>query len=548
MIRTPLLALAALALSGPGARAAPPDVADLFPADTLVYAELHGPAELGPQLAALFKGTLLEDDIPLVHGKKDGAKTLGELKGHHDLARLALLLSPEVLSEFRKLGGVALGLTGFNAQGRPELALAALTGDSAAAGLAARAFVTATPTLRRVGEVSAVPVFQHRAPVVQYDPIGAPKLGAEKPKEGAYEFTAAYTPGLFVVGTSRAALAPVVARFKGEAKGGLTAADGFKAAAAEYRKPGLFFYADAAAYFAKDAAAAPLRAATGGGSEPDPLAWLKLTCNPKALRAVAGGARLRADGLELTVGLKLDPAQKSPLGDFLGAAGAKADALHHARKPAALAATVGLPAKDRGAAALALLDALAKCGGELGRLPGDLVKDIDARYKSSVKDEALAKVRAVTVIVPSKQDLPKGATPLPVLVCHAEDAAAATALEAFVPRLVAEIAGDKEPAQPSSETIDGVKVYSLAGTGLPWAAATHFARKGAVLVVGLDRKLVAAAVTPDAANSVAGDKGPPLPPDAPLVGAFSLGEVLTAFEPQPAGGAGPVKPVEPPRP
>jgi hypothetical protein len=54
--------------------------------------------------------------------------------------------------------------------------------------------------------------------------------------------------------------------------------------------------------------------------------------------------------------------------------------------------------------------------------------------------------------------------------------------------------------------VDGVKVLSLAGTGLPWKAAVHYARKDAVLAWGLDRKLVAAAVTPDALGSVAGPR------------------------------------------
>ena len=34
---------------------------------------------------------------------------------------------------------------------------------------------------------------------------------------------------------------------------------------------------------------------------------------------------------------------------------------------------------------------------------------------------------------------------------------------------------------------------TLAGTGLPWKSAVHYARKESVFVVGLDRKLVGAA-------------------------------------------------------
>jgi hypothetical protein len=65
----------------PAPAAEPTDVADLFPPGTLAYAELTNPAELAPQLAALFKGTVLEDSIPFIHKRKDAATTLMELQG-----------------------------------------------------------------------------------------------------------------------------------------------------------------------------------------------------------------------------------------------------------------------------------------------------------------------------------------------------------------------------------------------------------------------------------------------------------------------------------
>ncbi len=545
MIRFHLLATGVfLALAAP-VSAAPTDVAEVFPPGTLVYAELHNPAELGPQFAAVFKGTPLEDSIPFIHGKKDGAKTLAELKAKHELAQLALLASPEVLAEFRKLGGLAVGLVSFKESGEPEIVLAVLTGDSAAAGLAARAFVTMSPTLRKVGEVSKIPVFQHRAPAIAYDPNGQPKLSDEKPKEGPWEPTFAFMPGLFVAGTSKAALATVIKRFLGEEKDSLRATDGFKAAATEYRKAGLFYYANAPEFFAKLDATAPLRR---HAIDFDPFAWLKLTANQKALKSLAGCAQFRDNGLSLTVGAKFDPAHKSPLLDAFAGPAVKVETLHHARKPATFTTTVSLPEKDRAAAVLNLLDALAKGNGELGRLPSDVVKDLDSKYKMSVKDDVVAKVRAVTMIVPTKQDLPKGATPIPMFVLHAENAATAVAIEEFVPKLIAEIAGEKEPAKPSTETVEGVKVFSLAGTGLPWKAAIHYTRKDAVLVVGLDRKLVAAAVTPDAANSVTGgDKGLSLPGTPALIGTVNIGELITSADTK-VVIEGPVRPVEPLRP
>ena len=46
----------ALLAAGPAASAAGPAVADLFPPDTLAYAELRHPAKVGPQLTAALAG------------------------------------------------------------------------------------------------------------------------------------------------------------------------------------------------------------------------------------------------------------------------------------------------------------------------------------------------------------------------------------------------------------------------------------------------------------------------------------------------------------
>lgn len=529
MIRSSLLALGLLAAFAiRPASAAPTDVADVFPSGTLAFVELHNTAELGPQLAALFKGTPLEDSLLYIHNKRNDAKTLPELHAKKYLAEFALFVSPEVLAEFRKVGGVAVALVDFSERGEPEIAVAVLTGDSAAAGLAARAFLTTSTSLRKVAEVSKVPVFQHRQPAINYDPnTGQPKLGTDKPVEGGYEATFAYTPGLFVAGTSKAAIAPVIKRFLGEEKTSLRGADDFKAAAAEYRKPGLFFYADVPALLAKIDAAGRKR---GDPIESDLLAWLRITANQKALKSIAGSVQFRDEGLSLTVSMKLDPAQKSHLADFFSGLPVKPDALQHARKPASFAATMNLPEKNRAEAVIGFLDSAAKASGELGRLPGDVVKDVEEKYKLQVRDGLLMKVRAATVVVPAKQDLPKGAKSLPMLLLHLEDVASADAWEEFLPKLVSEIAGEK-PAQPTSETVGGVKVFSLPATGLPWKSAIHFTRKDTLLVIGQDRKLVAAALTPDAAASIVGDKPLSLPRgDLAFVGGLNLGDLLGMIE------------------
>jgi hypothetical protein len=524
LTRLLLSAAALLAVAAP-AIAAPADVADLFPPTTLAYAELHAPAELGPQLAAAFKGTPLEDSIPLVEGGKAAAKSMPEVQAKRDLALLALFASPEMLAEFRKLGGVAAGVVGFGPNGEPELALAVLTGDSAA-GLAARAFITADSSFRKVAEVGKVPVFQSRPPVVNYDPSGRPVLDNSKPQaEAPLAPTYAYTPGLFVAGTSKAAIAPLLKRFAGDEKGSLRDAAGFKATAAEFRKPGLFFYLDAPQLSAKLNAAGRAR---GAAFESDLLVWLRLTANPKALTAVGGCVQFHDGGLRLSASATLDPAQKSPLADLLSGPPVRAELMHHARRPAA-AVAFNLPEKGRAAALVGFLDAVAKVGGELGRLPSDVVKDVQANHKVPLAD-LLAKAKAVTVIVPAKQELPKGAKAIPTFVLHFETAADATAFEAALPAVVGEVAGEK-PAQPSAEAVGGVKVWSLAGASLPWKSPVHYSRGGAAVALGQDRKIVAAATTADAAASVAGGPKPlAVPPgDLALLGAVGLGELVAAI-------------------
>jgi hypothetical protein len=541
-----LLSLAAVFAFGAHASAAPPvDVAELFPPTALAYAELNAPAELAPQFAALVKGTALEDGFAFVHDRKKGAKTLADLKAQEQLAALALLASPEVLAEFGKVRGAAVALLGFNENGQPDVAVAVLTGESAALGLAARALVTAAPNVRKVGEVGKVPVFQFRAPAINIDNnTGRQMLDTEKqPAEGAHELTLAYVPGLFVAGTGMAAVAQVLTRFAGEGKGTLRDAPGFKESAAEWRKPGLFFYANVPDLAAKlnDAARADPRA-----GDADWLTQFRLLAGGKAAKHLAGRAHFRDGGLAVDVSVALDPAQPSPLGALLTGGAANWDRLRHARKPALGAVAVALPPKDRGAAVAGILDALAKAGGEIGRLPSDVLKDLQEKQKVPVGDALFAKLNAVTVILPHKQELPKGATPLPVFVLHCETAEAATAWEAALPKLIGELAGEPAP-KPSSETVGSVKVYSLAAA-VPWKAPLHYARDGATLTLGLDRKLVAGALAADAVGALTGDSALSLPATARgAVGALNLGaalEVLLAPR-QPAAPNAPGAP--PPR-
>ena len=540
-----VLLLCAIATTG---RAAPPtDVAELFPAETLAYAELHDMAAVAPQIAALVKGSSLEDSIPFIHKRRDTTKDIRDIQAKHELAILGLFTSPEVLSEFKKLRGVAVGLSGFTAAGEPEVALAILTGDSAAAGVAARAFLTLDGSVRKVATIGDVPVYQFRQPSFNYDPNGRPQLQGDKPPtEGPHELTCAYVPGLIVAGTSRAAITPVVERFQGKGKGSLRENPLFKDASATHRQPGLFFFANVPEFCRRYDIALKQR---GGMVEPDAYGWFKLVANARSMRYLAGGIRVRDAGVGVTVGGAFDPAQRSPLWDFLSGPGTRVELLNHAARPATLAVAVTFPETDRAAAVIGFLDAIVKANGGLGRLPGEAIREIEAKYKIPVAEGLIGKTRAATIVIPVKQEIPKAALPLPLFVLHTESPEIAAGWEAFLPKMVGHLAGTAAP-EPSSESLNGVKVFSLPGTGLPWKAAVHYARKDAMIAFGLDRKLVAAALAGDGTASVNGGEKPLIVPvgDVPaLLGAVGLGGVIRGFV-EPSKPAGPVVPVDNARP
>jgi len=544
-----ILATVLLVLSTSPVRAADPpaDIADLFPPETLAYAELANMAELTPEIAKVFKGSVFEDSIPFIHAKKDAAKNLLDLNGKQRLATIGLLFSPEMMSEAKKLR-IAVGLTGFTPQGDPEFTLVVVTTDSPATGLAVRAYLTMTPSLRKVAEVSKVPVFQYRSPNVNYDNNGVPTINQERPQaDGPFEPTFAYTPGLFTFGSSKTALGHAINRFSGEVKGGLASTPLFKEAAAAHRKTGLFYFVNFPEFCAKLDAANKARGVARGvedlvpggmNNDADLLAWFKLTANSKAVKSIAGNLGFRDGGLSATMSTIFDPAQKSPLLDFLSGPGVKVELLNHAHRPATFAVGITLPEKNRAAALLGFLDSVAKANGELGRLPGEAVREMEQKFKVPLTNGLLGKLSAVTVFLPTKQELPKGARPMPMLVLHTDEGATAAAWEEFMPKLIGDLSGAATTPQAATETIDGVKVYSVPGAGSPWNAAVHYARRGSVLAIGLDRKLVARAVVADPAQAVVGGANVVSPPaDATAFGVVALGDVLLRMieKPQPGG-------------
>lgn len=474
------------------ARADVTDSAELFPANTLAYAEVARPGEFVGSFADLLRGGALADPLKAAHDRLDKLQEAQFQQSHNLAAALSLLTAPEFAAELKRFRGAAVALTGFTPDHHPRVAAVVLLGDSHAAGLMIRSYLTAGPNVRRIGEQDGVPIFQHHnfiGPPLDEDgkPI-SDKSDSKTPRlnDGVGVATYAYVPGLFVVGSDKVAVADVLRRHagKGDAKT-LARAEAFKKHQTTREKAGAFLYADPAALAQRLEAAA--RDGVLGG---DLFALLKFVVNPKAVKGVTGTFDIRSNGIALSFDTELEAGIASPVGDVLTGGAVNAGNLAVAGRPM-WAFTLALPPAERRASALlALADAVAKANGALGRLPSEIAAAAEPKPA-----ELLRSVKAVTVFAPPKQELPKGATPVPMLAIHAETEEDAVNWARSLAPLAGVLVGRSEAMPTSSAAVGGVHVVTLSGRKqLPGGAALHFARASATLVIGQDRQLVAEAV------------------------------------------------------
>jgi hypothetical protein len=336
-----------------------------------------------------------------------------------------------------------------------------------------------------------------------------------------------------VVGTNKSAVADVLGRFTGKtASPSLAATAGLKKCAADRLKPGVFCYLVPPA-LAKELDA--VRKADQSAVNADALAALEFVCNPAAFPVVTGSLAVKADEVSLTVRGAVTRDRPSPLLDLF----AGVIAPGHLAGPAAEVATevtLALPPADRRATSvLAFADACAKAAGTLGPLPSEQAGEASKKLGLDVRDAILSRVAAVTLVLPRHQELPKGVSPLPLVVCHLDSEVAAATLADYVPKLAWFLGGAEKPATPSVETLGGIRVMSLPGTGSPHDAPLHYARQKGVVVFGLDRKWVAR--TADNFGKEGGRASPAHGVEpAAVIGRFGLSSFARLGSPEPAVG------------
>ncbi len=98
-----------------------PDPAALMPPETLVYLEFGSPGKQVEAILKMLKGTPFENPLAAIGGatgqsqKPAGEKSPGEI--------IAALLNPSMMAEFKKIRGMAVGITGILANNPPSIAV-----------------------------------------------------------------------------------------------------------------------------------------------------------------------------------------------------------------------------------------------------------------------------------------------------------------------------------------------------------------------------------------------------------------------------------------
>ncbi len=496
-----LLGVLAMATVGAGASAAEPtDPAALFPPGVLLYAEVGNPADTAAALSKYLKDTVLADTLAFSHDRRDKLSQPQQLPGFLRSQLVGLLAAPEMLAEMKRVRGAAVAVTGFDDKsGKPQWAAAVLLGDSHAIGLQFRTYLTLSPNIRRVGKMDGVPVYQNRGLTGgTYDDQGKPKAADDPvPPEGATEPTYLYVPGLFVVGSGKAAVADVYRRFTGKDTSVSFAANAhLKKAAAQRTKAGAFLFADTGGAAGRRFALTQLLPPE---IPADLVAAARFLLDPKSVPTITGNLVIEPDGVGLVLTGDVEPGGESPLHAIASGAALEPAAIRHS--PDAVAAfTLGFPAKNKRAkAVLAVADALATAAGRVGASPTERVAEAKAKgFK--LEEDLLPRVTAATVFRPAKLDRPKGVPEWPLAALRFESDADAEHWEAEFPKLAGLFAGAEKPPDPSRETVGGVRVSAVVVTVDGQKVPVHYARLADRLVIGVDQKLVAV-VTKDAGKS-----------------------------------------------
>jgi hypothetical protein len=532
------------------------DTAELFPAETLAYLEVRHPERLSREVAALTKGSSLEN-LP---------STLAEFREKYDndrnmrwrtmdVAMWGTFFGPEMIAECGRFQGAAVALTGFSQDEGPEVVGVLLAGESNLPTFVVRVILAEQDTMRKIGACEGVTLYREKGEDFRGVRPPAPAPGVPPPPPVIRERgpTYALLPGAIVIGSTTDCVKEVIKRIKGKtADPSLAGLRAFKDAAKQRDKPGLFGYANGNEisqqidkYLKKEKEHAGPEVATTWAS------MIKSVVNPAAFRTVAASWTLENGDMELRVDADLDPKQKSPLFELLADKKIQPELLHFLPRDGQVSFTMSLADGDKKLdQLLSVLDAMSKEGAlPEERYPGKVIKDLEEKMKFSLAKDLWPNVTAAAVSL-GVGEAERHSMPALTIALGAKDADAAKLLqEKTVPKLMGMmfLSGEAEP-KATVEKIDGREITHLSAEGI----TLHCGHHEATLVLGVDAKVVAQALADGSKKAgLLGDakvaEAVKEVNEAQLVGVWSLGRSLSAFVNfQGTGVARPVRPGGPP--
>jgi hypothetical protein len=482
--------LVVLAVGASGARAQVKEPAELLPASTLASVELRQPARLSRELAALVKGSALEDMPGTMARFRAKQSNPDQMWFLDEVAGFAMFLAPEMLAEGARLRGGILGLTGLDKEKGPRYVGVVLTGDSNAPGLFYRGAMS-FGNVRLAGRCEGVPIYQERrvthvytAPVA---PGGAAGVNTRKEEDGP---AMALLPGALVFGSSADEVQGVIRRFKGKSGDpSLAGVSAYRKGLAQESRPGLFAYVD----FAALAAALEETVPASPGREAEWWAVLRRLVNPRAVPRGTASLTVHNGSVELQARFYAEAGEKSPLLGLLPDRKAPVELLHFVPRDVLVGGAAGLgDGEKRWRDVLALADALVKSASpgdtRASFLPSKAVAEAERQMKLDLGKDVFGRLSGAAFFADASDGKRPGG---PVLILQGTDVKAARALEEeALPRLLSLAGADA----PTREEVDGQPIRSVAITLMPGWKALHFGRSGNVLVIGPDRQRVSEAL------------------------------------------------------
>ena len=480
----------ALLLFAGSAHAQVKEPAELLPAETLAYVELRQPERLARELAALTKGSAL-DNLPQTMAKFRARQPEGDYPSWRteNVAMFSTFLAPEVIAEAGRLQGAVLALTGIGKDG-PQYVAVILSGSSNIPTFALRTALASDWEMRDRGEVEGITLYRARRrnwrkKAFREDVPQGPAFEENGP-------TFALLPGGVVLGAEDS-VKEVIRRARGKAgTPSLTSVRAYKDSARLRQQPGLFAYADLAALSGQ------LDQLYKNDTSSDARTWsaIKSVVKPEAFRSAALSLSLAGGELALQAHVQVDPKSSSPVLDLLPQGPADTALLRLVPR----GTTLGLCMSLRDGAArwqkfLDLMDAAVRSQGvrrgEL--LPSQGVAELESRLKLKLGKDVFGKLDGVGVVYDLAEALSGKAQRLPVLVLGGKDEEAARYLEEkVVPKVLAALVKPLHCVRKGKVVVLGEGRQSLAAVGRGEGVLAD--RRVAAAVKALDSPLLVGVV------------------------------------------------------